>query len=487
MRFKKVLLVKPDYKESHYEYVGLPTGLGYISQALANNGIECRVADMRLEGSISKLRDIVASFKPDLIGTSMMSFRYKDHYALADALKSEAGNCAIVAGGPHVSTFRERVLNECASIDYGVTLEGEDTVVELCKGGKPDEQIKGLIYRKDNKVLYSGDRDFCADLDGAGFPKYSVFNTDRYAQFISLVTSRGCPHNCIFCPVHLTIGRRLRFRTSASVTDEIEYWYNRGFRVFNIVDDNFTFNKKRVLDICEAIEKRGLTGLTFSCRNGIRADTVDKEVLEAMKRVGFNYIAFGIESGSERMLKVLKKGETLLDMENAVKAACDLGYMVTLFFIVGLPYETEEDVAKSLEFATKFPVFDVRFYNPIPFPGTELYEWVAKNSSFCMSEADYLNNASHWVNEPIFETPELPIAARKRLYKSLNKKVRKRTLRIKLKFSKETEKLFLRLGLPVFVSKLLARLYYTGLFQSLLVESGLGAKMNKMLRIGKRT
>lgn len=481
MRFKKILLIRPDYSRSHYEYAGLPTGLGYISEVLCKNGIENEIVDMSLGESESDLMGRIGSFKPDLIGISMMSFRYKDHYALADAIKNRFGNCAIVAGGPHISTFRERVLSECNSIDYGVTLEGEDTILELCRGEKKDRDIRGLIRRDGNNVVYSGDREFRADLDNIDFPKYEFFNIDKYTKFISLVTSRGCPHSCIFCPVQLTIGRRLRVRSPVSVVDEIEYWHKKGLRVFNIVDDNFTFNKKRIMDICLEIEKRGLKDLTFSCRNGIRADTVDRDMLSAMKRAGFNYLAFGIESGSEKMLKILKKGETLSDMENAVKAACDLGYMVTLFFIVGLPYETEEDVAKSMDFAMKFPVFDVRFYNPIPFPGTELYSWIEKNGYFCTSEKDYLNNASHWINQPVFQTPELPVSTRRKLYRQLNKKIKKHTFKTKLSFSGEVEKLFSNLGIPGFMSRILARLYYTGLFQRLFIESGIGAGIKRFI------
>jgi anaerobic magnesium-protoporphyrin IX monomethyl ester cyclase len=483
MRFKKVLLVRPNYRESHYEYAGLPTGLGYISEALSASGIEHMVFDMCLGYSDQDLLKTINSFKPDLVGISMMSFKYRDHYALADKIRIACKGCAVVAGGPHVSTFRDLVLNDCKSIDYGITLEGEDALIELCRDEMEHKDIKGLIYRDGGNVLYSGDRGFRTDLDGISFPKYKKFETGKYTRFVSLVTSRGCPHNCIFCPVQLTIGRRLRVRSPASVVDEIEYWQKEGFCVFNVVDDNFTFDKKRILDICGDIKRRGLKGLTFSCRNGVRADTVDREMLQAMKDVGFNYLAFGIESGSDKILKVLRKGETLSDMENAVKDACDLGYMVTLFFIVGLPHETEDDVAESLDFAMKFPVFDVRFYNPIPFPGTDLYRWVKEKGYFCEPNADYLNDASHWVNSPVFYTPELPVDVRVKLYKELNKKVTRHTLKIKLRFSSETEKLFTNLGIPSFIGKLLARLYYTELFQSVFVESGIGARIGKAIKI----
>jgi radical SAM superfamily enzyme YgiQ (UPF0313 family) len=236
-----------------------------------------------------------------------------------------------------------------------------------------------------------------------------------------------------------------------------------------------------VLDICAGIKKRNITGLTLSCRNGVRADTIDREMLIAMKEAGFNYLAFGVESGSEKMLKSIKKGEKLQDVENAIREACDLGYMVTLFFILGLPHETEQDAYESLKLAIKYPVFDIRFYNPIPFPGTELFEWIKNNGRFKEDEGTYLNHSSHWMNRPIFDTPELSVALRKKLYKEFNNKARAHTLKTKYLFSGELEKLFKGVGLPIFLSKLLARLYYTGLFQKAVVESGIASRLKKFV------
>jgi radical SAM superfamily enzyme YgiQ (UPF0313 family) len=483
VRYNRVLLVIPGYKGSHYEYAGLSAGVGYISEALASLGVEQCLVDMRLGYGYGYLKKRIESFKPNLIGVSMMSFRYKDHYALLDRIKSDFSHVDIVVGGPHLSTFREKALEECRSIDYGITLEGEDAVVELCEGTKEPADIKGLLFREEGKITYSGDRSFVIDLDGRPFPKYRFFEMDKYPRFMSLVTSRGCPYNCIFCPVKLTMGKRLRVRSPGSILEEIDYWYDKGIRIFNIVDDNFTFHKKRILDICEGLKKRGYKDLTFSCRNGVRADTVDREMLEAMKEVGFNYLAFGVESGSEQMLQRIKKGEDLGAIETAIREACDLGYMVTLFFIMGLPYETEEDVQKSLELAMKYPVFDVRFYNPIPFPGTELYDWVEKNGYFYEGRKDFLNTFSHWISDPVFETPELPMEKRKALYKSINDKIRKHTLKTKISFSRDMERMFCDLGLPRLISRVLARVYYTSFFQRVVIDSGLASRMKKFLKL----
>jgi len=482
--YRRVLLIVPGYRDSHYEYAGLPAGMGYVSEALDKAGVEQEVVDMRLGYGWRHLSARIRSFRPDLIGATMMSFRYKDNYALLEKIKEEFPGMDIMLGGPHMSTFREKAMEECPAIDFGITLEGEDAVTELCEGKDPG-RVKGLLYREGEGIVYTGDRDFIKDLDAKGFPRYRHFERDKYPQFISLVTSRGCPHNCIFCPVQLTIGKRLRVRSPESILGEIDYWYGRGVRVFNVVDDNFTFYKDRIMRICEGVRERGYTDITFSCRNGVRADTVDREMLGAMRDIGFNYLAFGVESGTEKMLKIIKKGETLESIEGAIKDSCELGYMVTLFFIMGLPQETEEDISRSVELAEKYPVFDVRFYNPIPFPGTELYDWVEENGYFDPARGDYLNAFSHWINDPVYATPELSIEARKRIYKSVNERMRKHTLKTKMAFSKDLEKMFSDLGVPSAMSAMLARLYYTRPFQKYVIESGVASKMKKYLKLKK--
>jgi len=485
-RLEKILLLMPGYRKSHYEYAGLPAGLGYVSESLSRAGfISQKIVDMRLGYDYRQLVKIIKQFRPDIVGASLMSFRHKDHYRLLEDIKKVFPDIKIAAGGPHISTYREKALAECPAIDFGITLEGDDSFIELCQGREPSA-IKGILYRDEGTIKYTGDRPFITDLDAKGFARYEFFEMKKYPKFIPFVTSRGCPHSCIFCPVQLTIGRRLRVRSAASIVGELDYWYKKGYKVFNVVDDNFTFYKNRIIDICNSIKSGGYADISLSCRNGVRADTVDREMLVAMKDVGFNYLAFGVESASDRILESIKKGEKLADIENAVRIACELGFMVTLFFIMGFPYETEDDIKKSVDFAMKYPVFDVRFYNPIPFPGTELYDWVEKNNRFDKSVGDYLNSFSHWINRPVFSTPELSIERRKELYKEINKKIEAHTYKTKLLFSKKMEKIFTDMGIPGFLSKMLARVYYMPVFQHLVIDTGLASGLKGILNFMKR-
>ena len=434
--FKRVTLLAPPSFESQWGAIRPPVGLGYLSERLTQAGIAHQVVDMGLGYSVRQVEQKIREFDTDLIGISMTSLFHRSVYAILSELKQRFPEIPIIAGGPHLSTLREHVLEECVAIDFGVTLEGDDTLIEFCHG-TPAAQIGGLLYRHaDGRIAYTGDRKFIMELDRLPFPKYERFELDKYvAREIGVVTSRGCPHACTFCPVKTTIGRACRFRSVQPIADELEYWHRQGYRDILILDDNFAMQRDRVYGICDEIERRGLTGFRFRCGNGIRADHVDADLLKRMFDVGFCFLSFGVESANEHILKAIKKGEHFDDIDRAVRTACEIGYDVTLFFIIGLPGETPEDVENTLRFAQKYPVFDAKFYNLIPFPNTEIFQWIAERNAFLHQPDEYLNKASHWDESPLFETPELPRAERIRLLKKahhVRKQIRKAAMQRKL-------------------------------------------------------
>lgn len=424
-----VLLIKPAYKDSYYQYTDLSAGLGYIAHALDRAGIENHFVDMGVNTNISFLFDEIKKLKPDMIGISMMSYRFKDTYKLIGEIKKSFSNIMIVAGGPHISMFRNETLHDCSELDFGVVLEGDETIVDLCNNIDYPYKVKGLIYRHDNEVLYTGDREYIRDLDDIGFPKYRDFNIGTY-DFITIVTSRGCPYKCTFCPVLYTIGTKFRYRSAESVVEEVEYWYKKGLRKFEFGDDNFTLKRSRVYEICNLIEEKKLVGIEIGLGNGIRADRVNYDMLRRMKDVGFSYVAFGVEGGNDKMLDVLRKGESIKQIETGVKAAIDVGFPVQLFFLLGSPGETEDDVIDSVNFALKYPVIDVRFYNILPFPTTELYAYLEEHDLFIRDPRKHLQDSSHWFFKPVFETPELSEGDRIRLLEWANKTTKRHTNRV---------------------------------------------------------
>ncbi|MDP1808386.1 MAG: radical SAM protein [Actinomycetota bacterium] len=413
MRYSKILLVNMSIPNSYLGPIRPPAGLGYVAQALEDHGFEYDVIDMLLGYSANDLIARIKSFQPNLVGFSMFTFMHGRAYEIIREIKAAAGiDFDVVVGGPHVSTLREKVLRDCEVIDFGVVMEGEETLIDLC-GERPIAEIPGLIRREGDEVVFNGERKPIDNLDSLRFPRYKKFELNRYMlKEILLLSSRGCPYRCTYCAACLVVGRKVRMRSAQSVVDEVKYWHGRGYRRFNFGDDNFTFYGKRVHEFCDLIESGSLKDLDLRCGNGIRADRVDRPLLERMRDVGFRYIAFGVEAGNDRMLAALKKGERIETIERSIKDACDLGYDVTLFFLLGSPGETWPDIEDSFRLAAGYPVMDVRFYNLIPYPHTELFDWVKEHNYFVRQPEDYLNDASVFINEPIFATPELSVADR---------------------------------------------------------------------------
>jgi radical SAM superfamily enzyme YgiQ (UPF0313 family) len=433
MSFERVLLVHPP-STAEWRAVVPHTGQAYIAQTLFKEGIDYDVVDMNLGHNSTALMKRIRQFHPDLVAVSLLSQEYRKSYHLLSEVKRLHPSVAIVVGGPHVTILREKVLQECPAIDFGVVYEGERTLVELCKG-IPEKKIKGLIFRREGGVTYNGDRPWLMDLDVLPWPRYHKFELNRYINTMTIYTSRGCPHQCTFCPNRL-ISPQFRARSAENVVDEIEYWYARGRRQFNFDDDNFNLIRERVFEICNEIERRGLKDLFIHCSNGIRADRVDREVLTRMWEVGFRSIAFGVDGGNNKILQNVKKGETIEAIESAIKTACEVGYDIKLLFVIGTPYETWEDVEDKVRLTRRYPVHDVHFYNTIPYPGTELYDWVKANNHFLRQPEDYLNDTFGLKNQPVFETPELPMSQRIKLHRYLAKvrsQVHRDALRRKMK------------------------------------------------------
>jgi len=432
----RILLINAAYPGSHYDYLNLPIGLGYISETLSGNGIEHKIFDLGIDGGYRKLKRFISSYRPRFIGYSLMSFRYKYNYSILNALKSDFPEVKIIAGGPHISTFKKNALTDCRAIDIGVMMEGEKTIIDIYKG-KPLGETAGIIYREeDGDIIQTGQQDLSDDLDEIPFPRYEKFDIGDYPKIIPIVTSRGCPYQCIFCPIGSVMGKKFRARGAANIADEIGFWYKNGFRDFSIADDVFNLIEKRVYDICDEIEKRRLSGIRIRCSNGIRADKVNGKLLERMKEAGFYCLAFGVESASNKVLMNIKKGETIEKVEESVREASRLGFWVELFFLIGSPGETWTDIQESIRFALKFPIYDAQFYNLIPFPNTELYNWIEKESRFIISPEVYLDGIMHHINKPLFSTPELTLQERKNAFRYAKRMIQKHTKARKLKFDK---------------------------------------------------
>jgi len=452
-----------------------PSGLGYVAEELEGR-VDYDVMDMALGYTSSDLLRRIHQFRPDIVGISMMTFGYRRAYDLIMRVRREHPTIRIAVGGPHMSTFRRKALADCPAIDFGFVMEAEISFRDLCLGKEP-KAIGGILYREGDQIQETP-VDVIESLDSLKFPRYGRFELSRYlVKRMNIVTSRGCPYRCIYCAVGSAIGHRFRPRSPESVVAEVSYWHGRGYRDFGIADDNFSLLPERVHALCALLESRRMD-VTFQCGNGLRADAVDERLLRRMRGVGFQTVAFGVEAGNNRMLQVLKKQESIEVIEDAVKLSCDLGFDVILFFLVGSPSETWSDVQQSIALARKYPIYEARFYNITPFPGSELFEWVERHGRFLRHPDEYLNDASFFENSPCFETPELSGAQRREL------------LSLTARVSKEIRRDALTRRLRRFgpAARLAASVFLSGWFRSLYLSNphvrAAGERLKSLLGAG---
>ena len=389
-------------------------GIAYLLAFLKKNSpsTEIKIYDEQIKGS-QNLPKVIKDFKPDLIGITCFTYNYRYFYDLILKIKKTT-KIPLILGGPHVSAIRAEVLEETKA-DLAVKGEGEITILELLaelKKPKPNfKKIKGLIWRQKKEIVENEDRELIKNLDALPFPDFETFGLEQYAclkeKTLPIITSRGCPYGCNYCSVRLSMGRLFRPRSPKNVIDEIKFWYQKGFRKFEINDDCFTLDLKRAEEICDLIVKNKLK-INYELNNGIRVDRVTFQLLKKLKKSGCFFITYGCESGNEKILKNIGKGITLLQVRKAVDLTNRAGIKNAVNFIIGHPGETYETAMDSLKFAKSLPTGYVNFYSLVPYPGTKLFDWVSENAKFTMPVENYLRDLSYRDAYPTFETIEFP-------------------------------------------------------------------------------
>ncbi len=385
------------------------TGVAYLTAFLKSKGVTVDVYDERMDGP-DKLGELLKT-PYDLVGVTAFSYSLGHVYALLKKIKTLT-QAPLVLGGPHVSVSKLAVLRD-TPVDFAVKHEGELTVLELLERLKlpnPDfGSVLGLMWRDQGEPRENADRPLLQNLDELPLPDYDAFGIERYPcwtqKSIPLITQRGCPYKCNFCSVPVSMGGSFRARTPGNVLAEIEHWHARGFRHFQVNDDVFNLHPPRVLEICRLIIDRKLD-ITWELYNGMRVNAVTAEMLDLMKRSGCRLISYGCESGSPRILKIIRKGLTKDLVSKAVKLTYEAGIPCSVNFIVGHPTETYEDALESVRFAASLPASFINFYNDTPYPGTELFEWVRTSARLLYPE--YLTDLSYNSREPIYDSPEFP-------------------------------------------------------------------------------
>lgn len=432
----RICLLNPPItvKNERAKSVGVfqPLGLAYIAAELIKDGHEVSILDALVEGaensfdigggrihiglSNEEIHTKIFELNPDVVGITVPFSIYANNaLEIASLIKKINKNIHIILGGAHPTIMPEDVISNL-DIDFVVIGEGEITTKELVIRLEEKElhdfnDIKGIAYKKNGKIIITEKRPFIEKLDSIPFPARHLLPLNKYNKIIgfnraAIITSRGCPFKCTFCSNHLLMGYKWRYRSPENVIEEIEELISK-YKVNEIFfeDDNLTANKERIQKICTMIIEKKLKIKWFT-RNGIRADTLDEDTLKLMKKSGCQRIWLAPESGSQKVLdNIVKKKLDLSKIEEVVKNCKKIGLQVGCFFIIGLIGETKEDIAMTINFARKLKKLGANgFWISIatPYPGTELYQKGLKegfiNSSIKFDELS--------VFEGIIDSPE---------------------------------------------------------------------------------
>jgi len=400
----KIALIAPPYPLE--EAPSPPLGLCYVAAACEAAGAEVIILDYIVSRYTSeKLKASLDTFQPDVVGATSVTMNFLGAIRIIQDAKRHNPDIITMMGGPHVSFDVHGTFSRYPELDLIVIGEGEQTLAELVPvitSRHEWKQINGIAFRKDDKTVITPDRELIHDLDSLPLPARHLLPMSRYLALgfpVSIITSRGCPNKCIFCLGRRMVGFKGRHRTPKLVVDEIEHILDYGFTRINIADDLFTANKKRVMALCKEIIARGVR---FTWSAFARVNTVDVEILSAMKEAGCDSISFGIESGNKEMLKRIKKGITLDQARKAVACCNEVDIITHASFMVGLPGETMETLHDTASFAKELGIA-YGYHFLAPFPGTTVREDIELYDLKILTDIWSLYDA----NRPIVQTENL--------------------------------------------------------------------------------
>ena len=358
-----------------------PLGLLYIAAYLQKHTTHTiRVLDGALiAGGMDELKTEIIRYNPDVVGMTAMTFTLLDVIATAQAIKSISSFIKIIIGGPHATIYPTESLS-INTIDFVVQGEGEAVIVPLLEHLNDMaalSKIKGLAFRNGSSIINTGQSEFIHNLDALPFPARELTPYNRYFSVVSshrpvttMITSRGCPCQCTFCE-RPQLGKLFRARCAQSVVDELAECQKIGIKEIFVYDDTFAINRARVLDICRLYHSKKLS-IRWDIRT--RVNTVDDEILGALKRANCKRIHFGVEAGTQKILDVLKKGITVDQIKTAFALARKHHLQTTAYFMFGSPTETESDINTTIELMKEIKPDFAQFAITTPFPGTQLYK-----------------------------------------------------------------------------------------------------------------
>ncbi|MDO8528349.1 MAG: radical SAM protein [Nanoarchaeota archaeon] len=380
----KLVLIEPNIQG----YALMPTMSlailkSYINEKSRHNA---RVIDLIFHKKNWKeyLSEQIKELKPDLIGMSVLSFNYLAALEIAKFIKEKFGT-KIIFGGVHVILSPEEVI-ENKDVDIICTGEGEEVLKNLLDKKLNCKDVKGIWYKKEEKIIKNQKIKLIENLDSIPFPDWSDFDLKKYflisGNNLPIMGSRGCPYQCTYCSNHALrenlIGKYVRFRSVDNIIEEIELrikqYHNKGFKYLFFYDDTFIMYRDFVLEFCRKFKEKGFHK-KIKWNVNVRANLVTDEIIKAMKDAGCYEVRMGVEAGNDYIRnEIYKRNMSEKQIFDAIKIIKKYGLQLRLQFIIGAPYENLDMMNESFEMAKKSEADYVLFPVLIPLPSTKMKE-----------------------------------------------------------------------------------------------------------------
>lgn len=397
----RILLINPSYETTYGGTKGgVPNpiypalGLAAIAGGALERGNQVEILDLSWrEYDPQLIKDEVEKYGPDVVGiyaTTPLMNQLRD---ISVIVKDLSQNISVVGGGPHVSALPSESLQE-SMLDAVFVGEADFSFSDFVQSGDPST-IPGLYYKPQNyrpgdKILSTGQSTLIENLDDLPMPAWHLYDLDLYHGISRLLVkrtpvtnaefSRGCVFKCDFCASKITMGLGYRKKSPERCAEEVERMRAIGFKEFWLSDDIFTSDQKWAVNVCEAITRKNVD-MVWTCSNGIRVESADKELFQALKKAGCYRVSFGFESGNDEILKLFGKGgqATIEHGKDAVKIARSVGLDTAGTFLMGLTHDTEKTMTDTIEYARILPLDMIKFGVAIAFPGTKMFQDYAKD------------------------------------------------------------------------------------------------------------
>ena len=386
-----------------------PTDLMYLASIAESCGFEAIIRDYSQGGDFeADLKD----FQPNYLVANIATPTFQSDMMAVKLAKEILPNiCTIVKGAPFL-TYNTNTIYENPFIDYVIMGEAELTLKDILDG-VPNCEILGICYRENFQPVKNDKRPFIDNLDILPFPARHLVDNSIYkrpdngnVQAVVKV-ARGCPFHCFFCLATPVSGAKVRTRSPENIVAELKECVEKyNIKNFLFWSDIFNFNREWTLELCQKIIESGLK-ITWS--SNTRADTMDDEMAKMMYKSGCRLVSIGVESGSQKMLDNIGKKITLDDIRNTVKILKKNKIKIYNYFVIGLPWETEETVEETIKFAIELDSNFISFYTATPLPGTKYFAYamlnklVEGNLDFRSAYYEPVVRSEHLSKERIFE------------------------------------------------------------------------------------